>query len=514
MSPLRRILIFVSLCLVPSLAAADPQTLLVLNSQPGDYIGGGIRQVFTDADGTFNVSGSPTSGAHITFQTPGFTSWWYLDFVGPTDQPFTKSVYDDAHRYPFNGQAQPGLSVSGDGRGCNTLTGRFLVSDLTFNQDGTVATLAVDFEQHCEGAPPALYGSIRFNSAVSMVPRVSVANTKALKGNTGTSDADMILSLSMPSDAPISVDYHTADGTAIEGTDYVGTTGTATFEPGVTSQTISVPIIGDRSARGNTSFHVVLGSPNGAPLGDRTNSIRIYDPNVPMNALAFYSQQGDYIGAGQLALYTTADAIFTTSRNVSVSILGVDWWYLDFAGPDNQTLTPGLYLNAQRYPFEPPGVPGLSFAGNGRGCNTLTGRFVVLDAVYAPNGDVRRFGADFEQHCEGGKPALFGSIRIHSNLRQLSVSNAVINGSTAEFSVTLNPASQNTVSVNFSTADGTGIAGVDYLATSQTVTFSPGETAQTVSVPLLTQTGTKDFFGQLSAPKWAPVWIKQATARF
>ena len=39
-------------------AAATPQTFLTLNSQPGDYIGQGITQTFTPADGTFSLSNS------------------------------------------------------------------------------------------------------------------------------------------------------------------------------------------------------------------------------------------------------------------------------------------------------------------------------------------------------------------------------------------------------------------------------------------------------------------------
>src|SRR5262249_17940666 len=77
-------------------------------------------------------------------------------------------------------------------------------------------------------------------------------------------------------------------------------------------------------------------------------------------------------------------------------------------------LVAGTYEGATRYPFQSPTVPGLSISGDGRGCNTLTGRFVVLDVTYGPTGDVLGFAADFEQHCEGGSDALFGSIRFRS----------------------------------------------------------------------------------------------------
>ena len=38
----------------------------------------------------------------------------------------------------------------------------------------------------------------------------------------------------------------------------------------------------------------------------------------------------------------------------------------------------------------------------------------VLEAAYDSSGNVLKFAADLEQHCEGGNPALFGSIRYNS----------------------------------------------------------------------------------------------------
>jgi hypothetical protein len=164
--------------------------------------------------------------------------------------------YDGAQRTAFRSPTRPGIDVSGDGRGCNTDTGRFLVSDFGLNTDGTIARLAIDFEQHCEGATPALYGSFRYNSSVAAVPRLAVASNYTLKGNAGTSDALVTLSLCLPSTTIVQVTYATSGGTAVQGTDYVNTTGTATFQPGITSQTITVTIIGDFRGRGNKTFKV------------------------------------------------------------------------------------------------------------------------------------------------------------------------------------------------------------------------------------------------------------------
>src|SRR5262249_14556356 len=54
----------------------------------------------------------------------------------------------------------------------------------------------------------------------------------------------------------------------------------------------------------------------------------------------------------------------------------------------------------------------------------------------------------------------------------------------AAFTVSLSAASGWTVTVNYATQDFTAVAGSDYTATSGTLTFAPGETTKTVSVPV------------------------------
>jgi len=495
-------------------------TLLLLNSQPGDYIGGGITQTFTPSDGTLAVNATYNGGVQVSFQAPNFSSWWYLNFGPLSGQALTVGEYEGAQRFAFHSPTRPGLDVYGDGRGCNIVAGRFLVSDITLATNGSIQTLAVDFEQHCEGAAPALYGSVRYNSSVSVVPRVSVGDATALKGNTGTSDATVVISLSMPSNQTAIVRYATANGTALASKQYVATASWVRFAPGTTSQTVTVPIIGDLLPEGNKLFHVTLTNPSGAPIGDGNAIVTILDPNVPLTALSMYGQSGDFISPGQLLL-TVGDGTFSTTRNfdqgVSVAINDGDSWNLDFAGYSNSTLVPGAYNQAQRFPFQPAGTPGLDVSGAGGGCNTVSGRFDVLSASYLADGSVQSFAADFEQHCDGAVPGLFGSISVNASLRQLSVSNAVIDSleSKAVFTVTLHPASSTTVWVNFNTVDGTAIASGDYYATSQTIAFAPGQTRQTVTVPLVirsTDGPNKKFFGQISAPSGAAVWIRQGSA--
>jgi hypothetical protein len=74
---------------------------------------------------------------------------------------------------------------------------------------------------------------------------------------------------------------------------------------------------------------------------------------------------------------------------------------------------------------------------------------------------------------------------------------------TATFTVTLSAPIWQQVTVNFATADGTAVAGLDYTATSGELTFAPGQTQQEITVSILADpalTGDETFFVDLSDP--------------
>ena len=139
-------------------------TFLYMNSEPGDYIGGGIEQLYTSDDTTFNSS-LPPGGDHFSvFVLQGnFVHWWFVDIAAPPGEPLVEGSYTGALRYPFNDGA-PGLSIDGDGRGCNTLTGQFDVNEISHASTGELLVFDATFEQHCEGFDPALFGRIRIEN--------------------------------------------------------------------------------------------------------------------------------------------------------------------------------------------------------------------------------------------------------------------------------------------------------------------------------------------------------------
>lgn len=148
-----------------TISPAAPVTSLFFNSQAGDYIGGGAVRTWTTADGTFAFNGSPSSGVHGSFNGNGTTSsdWWYFDFTAGGSNILNLGTYTGATRYPFNATTEPGLSITGDGRGSNTLTGQFTVNQLKWDSSNKLLQFEADFEQHSEGKTPALFGSVKYN---------------------------------------------------------------------------------------------------------------------------------------------------------------------------------------------------------------------------------------------------------------------------------------------------------------------------------------------------------------
>ncbi|HYW07881.1 MAG TPA: hypothetical protein VE913_13055, partial [Longimicrobium sp.] len=130
------------------------------------------------------------------------------------------------------------------------------------------------------------------------------------------------------------------------------------------------------------------------------------------NFVRLQSDAGDYIGAGRTVEYTQATAILTVNTSVnrvSVRIQGDQDWNGEFALPANSQLQVGTYAGATRYPFNQPTTPGLSWFGDGRGCNQVRGSFTI-DSLTFTNGALTALNLRFEQHCDSGAAALRGTI--------------------------------------------------------------------------------------------------------
>lgn len=147
--------------LITASGIVSGETRLVLQSEAGDYIGQGRTYTFTDANASFKYTKNPDNGISLTITTP--QEYWSLDLAAPGDTTIKAGSYTGAMRFPFQNIKKPGLELSGAGRGCNVVTGRFDVFEVKYGSDGVVSRINATFEQHCEGKTPALRGQLSYN---------------------------------------------------------------------------------------------------------------------------------------------------------------------------------------------------------------------------------------------------------------------------------------------------------------------------------------------------------------
>ena len=92
----------------------------------------------------------------------------------------------------------------------------------------------------------------------------------SLKATGGITIALFPLSISAPLEVPVTVQYQTADGSALAGTDYTAANGTATIPAGATEVTIPITVLADTTLELTETFTVLLGSPVNATLATAT----------------------------------------------------------------------------------------------------------------------------------------------------------------------------------------------------------------------------------------------------
>lgn len=92
--------------------------------------------------------------------------------------------------------------------------------------------------------------------------------------------AIIAVSLSAPSTGEVKVNYSTAAGTALAGSDFTAASGTLTFAANQTTRTISVDLVNDTAPEAQEQFDLVLSNPLGATIADGRATVRITDTDV------------------------------------------------------------------------------------------------------------------------------------------------------------------------------------------------------------------------------------------
>src|SRR5262245_18603656 len=108
-------------------------------------------------------------------------------------------------------------------------------------------------------------------------PAISINDVAVAEGNSSSGYVVLTASLSAPSTKTVKVDYKTANGTAIAGSDYNAVSGTLTFAPGQTRATVAVLVPGDTQAELDETFSVRLTSARNATIADGTGVVTLLD---------------------------------------------------------------------------------------------------------------------------------------------------------------------------------------------------------------------------------------------
>jgi len=136
------------------------------------------------------------------------------------------------------------------------------------------------------------------------------------------------------------------------------------------------------------------------------------------NIFTFSSSPSAWIGGGNTLTFTNVSAsrTFNLGAYTDSVHLSSSGYELIIVGPNLTLARVGYYPGATRWPFNGAGA-GLDFTAPGRGDNTLTGWFNVLQADYQTNGQVASFAVDFVQYDEGNLTWWNrGSIRYNSSV--------------------------------------------------------------------------------------------------
>jgi hypothetical protein len=135
-------------------------TSWVTHSDPADYVGGGRdfrRSARVHGDIGFN-------GGRQRVDSWILWGGWHAVFVPPPGERLRVRTYSNVRRWPFN-DGRPGMTVTGEGRGCNKIHGSFTVQQVTFTKAGRLVRLDLSFHQYCDSYGAALHGRLRYNAS-------------------------------------------------------------------------------------------------------------------------------------------------------------------------------------------------------------------------------------------------------------------------------------------------------------------------------------------------------------
>ena len=132
-------------------------------SDPGDWVGNGQTFQYSSPDVTFSVVITDKNVVRLSVRRESPWVWWEVHLAAPDGQLLAPGYSPSAlNASPFLPAGVPGLSLGGNGNGCNTVEAAFMVHQVAYDTAGNVTRLQATFEQHCEGQAPAARGEVIF----------------------------------------------------------------------------------------------------------------------------------------------------------------------------------------------------------------------------------------------------------------------------------------------------------------------------------------------------------------
>ena len=321
--------------------------------------------------------------------------------------------------------------------------------------------------------------------------------------------AEFIVTLTAPSASLVSVGYATGNGTADSWNqvDFTAVGGTLKFAPGVTTQTLRVPLTNDSSSESLESFYLQLTNPVGVTLA----SDRVWATIADNDRIVADSNGDGVLNAAEKANLAVRDVVVDEKAGIATFDL-----VLDRAASAAFSVGYSTATN-----------PGTATAGSDFTAASGTLGFAagqtVQHVTVAITDDALAEGPEFFNLTLGALAGDgVGEVQIGDGLGMALIGNsdrpviatpmitctplAVSEADGyAEFTVTLSAPSASLVSLGYSTGDGTADSWnqVDFTAVGGTLKFAPGVTTQTLRVPLTNNSASESlesFYLQFSNP--------------
>ena len=314
------------------------------------------------------------------------------------------------------------------------------------------------------------------------------------------------------------VDYATSDISALAGIDYTATTGTLSFADGEASQSFSVPILDDGQAEGNEAIVLTLSGASGAMLGavpeavltiidNDSNDVGWIDDELPAGAIPGgnwnWVSTGPTPYSGGLAHQSTLAAgfhqHFFTNAAVPLQVQTGDtlyaYVYLDPDNPPSELMvswyTGGSWVHNAYWGADLINV-GINGTNSRRYMGPLppTGEWVRLEVPASAVGLEGAAITGMAFSLFDGR-ATWDTTGVTSTplLAGVSFSDATYSvseaGVAATITVNRTAGASTGFTIDYATSDISALAGIDYTATTGTLSFADGEASQSFSVPIL-----------------------------